>query len=153
MNVSILTLLMSKKAPQIACMLGHVQLFATRMDCSSPGSSVHGISQAEILEQVAISSSRGSFLPKDWTWVCCVSCIADRFFTVWVIREAPKIDVCVRVGSFQGIFLTQGSNPPILHWQADSSPMSHLWSPRKLHICSKGGVNNSFFLDVSTFCL
>ena len=31
------------------------------MDCSPPGSSVHGISQAGILEQVAISSSRGSF--------------------------------------------------------------------------------------------
>ena len=30
------------------------------MDCSLPGSSVHGIFQARILEQVAISSSRGS---------------------------------------------------------------------------------------------
>ena len=47
------------------------------MDCSPPGSSVHGIFQARILEWVAISSSRGSFWPRDWT---CVSCIAGRFF-------------------------------------------------------------------------
>ena len=48
------------------------------MDCSPPGSSVHGISQARTLEWVAISSSRGSSHPRDQT---CVSCIADRFFT------------------------------------------------------------------------
>ena len=35
------------------------------LDCSSPGSSVHGISQAVILEWVIISSSRGSSLPRD----------------------------------------------------------------------------------------
>ena len=38
----------------------HVQLFWDPMDCSPPGSSVHGICQARILEQVAISSSKGS---------------------------------------------------------------------------------------------
>ena len=51
-----------------------------RMDCSPPGSSVHGILQARILEWVAISFSRGSSWPGDRTWV---SCIAGRFFTVW----------------------------------------------------------------------
>ena len=35
------------------------------MDCSLPGSSVHDISQARILEWVAISSSRGSSRPRD----------------------------------------------------------------------------------------
>ena len=55
------------------------------MDCSLPGSSVYGILQARILEWVAIPFSRGSFLPKDPTRV---SCIAGRFFTVWVTREA-----------------------------------------------------------------
>ena len=39
------------------------------MDCSPPGSSVHGISQARMLEWVAISFSRGSSQPRDWTWV------------------------------------------------------------------------------------
>ena len=55
------------------------------MDCSPPGSSVHGILQARILESVAISFSRGSSRPRDWTWV---SCIAGRFFTIWASREA-----------------------------------------------------------------
>ena len=55
------------------------------MDCSLPGSSVHRILQARILERVAIPFSRGSFQPKDRTWV---SCVADRFFAVWATREA-----------------------------------------------------------------
>ena len=47
---------------------------------SLPGSSVHGIIQARILELVAISSSRGSSQPRDQTWV---SCIIGRFFAIW----------------------------------------------------------------------
>ena len=49
------------------------------MDCSLLGSSVHGISQARILEWVAISFSRGSSWFRDQTHV---SCIAGRFFTI-----------------------------------------------------------------------
>ena len=56
-----------------------------------PGSSVHGIPQARILEWVAIPFSRGSSQPRDWTWV---SLIAGRFFTIWATREAP-IFICV----------------------------------------------------------
>ena len=55
------------------------------MDCSPPGSSVHGIFQARILEWIAIPFSRGSSQPKDWTWV---SHIAGRFFAIWATREA-----------------------------------------------------------------
>ena len=40
--------------------------------CSLPGSSVHRISQARILEWVAISSSKGSFQPKDWSHIFCI---------------------------------------------------------------------------------
>ena len=43
------------------------------MDCSPPGSSVHGILQAKILECVAILSSRGSSWPKDQTHISCIS--------------------------------------------------------------------------------
>ena len=50
-----------------------------------PGSSVHGIFQAEILEWVAISFSRGSSPPRAWT---CLSRIAGRLFTAWATREA-----------------------------------------------------------------
>ena len=60
--------------------------FATPMDCSPPGSSVHGIFQARILEWVA------------------------TFFS-------------------GGIFLTQGSNLHLLHWQVGSLPLSHQGNP------------------------
>ena len=54
------------------------------MDCSPPGSSVHEISQARILEWVVIFFSRGSSPPRDRVWV---SCIAGRLFTNWAARE------------------------------------------------------------------
>ena len=57
------------------------------MDCSLPGSSIHGIFQAIILEWIAISFSRGSSPPRDWTWV---SRIVERHFTVWATREVLK---------------------------------------------------------------
>ena len=50
------------------------------MDCSPPGSSLHGILQARILECVAIPFSRGSSQLRDWT---LISCIAGGFFTIW----------------------------------------------------------------------
>ena len=59
------------------------------LDCSPPGSSVHGILQARILEWVVIHFSRGSSQPReDQTWV---SHIAGRFFTIWATREATNI--------------------------------------------------------------
>ena len=54
--------------------------FWNSMDCSPPGSSVHGILQGRILEWVAIPFSRGSSQPRDWTHV---SWITGRFFSVW----------------------------------------------------------------------
>ena len=56
------------------------------MDYSPPGSSVHGILQARILEWVAISFSRGSSQPRDWIQV---SRIAGRFFANWDTKETP----------------------------------------------------------------
>ena len=58
------------------------------MGCSLPGSSIHGILQARILEWVAFPFSRGSSQAKDWTQV---SWIAGRSFTVWATREAPHL--------------------------------------------------------------
>ena len=59
--------------------------FCDPIDCSQPNSSVHRISQARILEWVAIPFSRVSSPPRDQIHV---SCIADRFFTNWAAREA-----------------------------------------------------------------
>ena len=50
------------------------------MDCSLPGSSVHGILEARLLEWVAGPSSMGSSWSRYWTWVFCT---AGRFFTIW----------------------------------------------------------------------
>ena len=58
--------------------LSGVWLFCDSTDCSPPGSSVHGILQARILEWVATPSSRGSSQPRDPTHI---SCTAGRFFT------------------------------------------------------------------------
>ena len=51
------------------------------MDCSPPGSSVHGIFLARILEWVAMPSSRGSSRPRDWTHVSYISYTVSKFFT------------------------------------------------------------------------
>ena len=55
------------------------------IDCSLPGSSVHRIFQARILEWLAISFSKGSSQPQNRTWVSCVSCIAHQSLTHWAI--------------------------------------------------------------------
>ena len=55
------------------------------MDCIRPGSSVHGILQARILEWVAVPFSRGSTQSRNWTQI---SLTAGGFFTIWVTREA-----------------------------------------------------------------
>ena len=69
-------------------LLSHVWLSGDPIDCSPPGSSVHGTLQARILEWIAIPFSRGSSWPRDQTWV---SCIADGFFTIWATRGAQEI--------------------------------------------------------------
>ena len=66
--------------------LSHVWL-CYLVDCSLPGSSVHGIFQVRILEWVAISFSRGSSWPRDQTQV---SHTVGRLFTIWATREARK---------------------------------------------------------------
>ena len=60
------------------------------MDCSLPGSSLHGILQARVLEWVTISFSRGSSRPRDRTRV---SHIPGRRFNLWATRKAPEAEV------------------------------------------------------------
>ena len=63
------------------CLLNCVRLFYDPMDCSPPGSSIHGIFQARILEWLAIAFSRESFQPRDQACASRVSWIAGRLFT------------------------------------------------------------------------
>ena len=67
------------------CVRAHTHLVAQLcptlfdpMDCSPPGSSVHGIFPARILGWVAIFCSRGSSRPRDWSHVSCLSCTGRR---------------------------------------------------------------------------
>ena len=59
------------------------------IDCSPQGSSVLGIFQERILEQVFISSSRGSSQSRDWTCVSCVSCIGRWILYHWCHLGIP----------------------------------------------------------------
>ena len=77
------------------------------MDCSPPGSSVHGFLQARILEWVAMPSCRGSSQPRDWTHVSYISCtgrwvlyhhlgcpwckVGDcRMLKIWLIKSGRR---------------------------------------------------------------
>ena len=74
-----------------ACVLSHVWLFWKPMDCSPPGSSVHGIFQARILEQFATSFFRGSSRPRDWTHVYHISCTARWILYHWATWEVRQL--------------------------------------------------------------
>ena len=67
------------------------------MDCTLPGSSVHGILQARIPEWVAIPFSKASSQPKEQTRI---SFIAGRFFYHWATREAQFVVTSVIINAF-----------------------------------------------------
>ena len=67
------------------------------VDCSPPGSSVHGILQARILEWVAMPSSKVCSQPRDWTRISYISCIGRRVlyfpkFALWCILSIVRIE-------------------------------------------------------------
>ena len=95
-------------------------------DCRPPGSSVHGILQARILEWVAIPFSRGSSQSRDGTWVFC---IAGRFLTIWATTQGcSQMPFCL------------WSWPPI--WDVTLSSMPHSvyldYSKHLIFICVEG---------------
>ena len=81
------------------------------VDCNLPGSSVHGVLQARILEWVAIPFSRGSSHPRNWTQV---SRIGGGFF-MSEPRGNPKTNVVGSLCLLQQIFPIQESNQGLLH--------------------------------------
>ena len=89
--------------------ISRVHLFVTPWTVCSPlGSSVHGISQARILEWVAISFSRGSSQSRDRT---CISCIDRQILYSWATWEAPVNDSSIphfiSLGKLKGLKVTQ----------------------------------------------
>ena len=80
----------------------------TPVDCSLPGSSVHGISQARVLEWVAISFSRGSSWPRDWT---CISCVGRQILYHWATREAQTLlwsSICMTAVPCTSVWVERG---------------------------------------------
>ena len=67
-------------------------ILSDSVDRGPPGSSLHGIFLAGILEWVAMPSSKESSQSKDWT---CISCIAGRFFTTESLRKPHSHIICV----------------------------------------------------------
>ena len=74
------------------------------MDCSPPGSSVHGILQVRMLKWVAIYFSRGSSQPRDQTQVFWT---AGRLFTFWATRESNPATPLLRIYTKKAKALTQ----------------------------------------------
>ena len=64
------------------------------IDCILPGSSVHGILQARILEWVAVPFSRGSSQHRDQTWI---SCMGRHILYHQRHLESPKITVVISI--------------------------------------------------------
>ena len=91
------------------------------MHCSLPGSSVHGILQARILEWVAFPFSRGSSWPRDQTWV---SYTAGRFFTSEPPGK-PLLFAWSQVVSFSAGFSTCESLPYV---SRPPTPQLSLWA-------------------------
>ena len=89
------------------------------MDCNLPGSSVHGILQARILEWVAICFCRGSSWPRDRAWT---SCITGRLFMVWASRRSTLGKV-------------RNSRKGTPAWSAVSHRGDHLMEPTGLWVC------------------
>ena len=99
------------------------------IDCSLPGSSVHGILQAIVLEWVTISFSRGSSRPRDRTRV---SHIGGRRFNLWTTRAEYKEELksllmtarewkrCLKAQHSKMKIMASG---PIASWQIDGETM------------------------------
>ena len=94
------------------------------MDCSPPGSSVHGIFQARILEGVTISFSRGSSQPRDQTWI---SCITDRFFTAEPSGKQKSM-----ISHLHKFLYTISQKRPLNKLNAKEKLQTNIWSWAKV---------------------
>ena len=116
-----------------ACSVARLYLtLCDPMDCSPPGSSIHEILQARIPEWVAISSSRGSSWPSDWTWVYCVFCTGRWILCCCTVAQScltlrdpmdcstPGFPVPQHLPEFAQVHV---------HWIGDAIQPSHPLSP------------------------
>ena len=105
------------------------------VECSPPGSSVHGILQARIMKWVAMPSSRGSSRPMDWTHISHVSCISRRVLytsTTWealllllLLSRFSRVRLCAtpETAAHQALLSLGFSRQE--HWSGLPSPPMH----------------------------
>ena len=101
MRIYILLLLVISRV--CACCDQSCLLLCDVMDCSPPGSSVHGIFQARILEWVTISLSRGSSWPRDQTLSLAFPALVSWFFTSWATGEVHDLEQNLSMWNFSVI--------------------------------------------------
>ena len=122
------------------------------MDCSPPGSSVHGISQARILKWVAMPSSRGPSQPRDRTHVSCVFCIAGRFFTTEppgkpLTDLSPVLKKVLHIQEMLSQYLLSQQDLPSISWKWFHPSLvlpvqvnCRQWPPSTLPLLSRSGT-------------
>ena len=100
-------------------LLSCVQLFATPWTVAHQASPSMEFSRHKYREWVAISFSRGSSQPRDWTQV---SCIAGRRFTIWATRESPEANLPIHKTKTMLCYAKSLQSCPTLCEPIDSSP-------------------------------
>ena len=127
------------------CLLAHLCL-CNPMDCSPPGSSVHGLSQARILESGAVSLSRGSSPPRDLiTPVSCIFCAVRPVLYHYTHVSTPHrsrsrtFPMSRKILSREDTHRSDPCGPDLFHWSWNSvlwnltvqTPLICLFSLRK----------------------
>ena len=157
--------------------LSCTQVFAALWTMAHPGSSVHGIFQARILEWVAISSSRGSSQPRDQTHVSFISCIAGGFFTaepsgkplncgeseshsvvsdsLWLMNYKLRGILQARILEWVAFPFSRGSSQPPRSpaLQADSLPADPQGKPKNTGVASLSLLQQIFLTQESNWGL
>ena len=138
------------------------------MDCNLPGSPVHGILQARILEWVAMPSSRGSSWPRDQTQVSCIAII----FSLSSEPPGKAIILQLKINKIKCLVFFNGNllmfwllgfyyKTPYPSWllpyvfgalpQSDLRGCLRGWSPQKIHQIKHNShcLGGAFFYPVN----
>ena len=108
-----------------------VQLFVTPVDCRPPGSSVHGILQARILEWVAMPSFRGLLHPRSNPHLTSPA-LARGFFTTSTTWEAPLNSLGTKLGPHSTVLGTLGDL--VISWSFTGYRLCNQWDKSGGHV-------------------